>query len=193
VEQKNRAIEAASHDWILSIDADERLSEELVKCIQELEPEAQGVFGYSFPRLSWWMGRPIRHGSWYPDARVRLFDRRRARWGGRNPHDRVELEGPSARLDAVLIHHPYRDMGEHLRTIDRYTQISADTAIQAGLRAHCWDPVIRPALHFVKAILFKMGFLDGVRGWCLAVLGAAYVSLKWTRIYLADEPQDPSR
>jgi glycosyltransferase involved in cell wall biosynthesis len=187
VEQKNRAIREASHDWILSIDADERVSDELAALIQRLEPDSQIFAGYSFPRLSWWMGRPIRHGTWYPDARIRLFDRRRARWAGRNPHDRVELDGPGSRLKGVLLHHPYRDLGEHLRTIERYTRISADAAIQSGLRAHWWDPALRPYLHLVKAILFKMGFLDGVRGWCLAVLGAAYVSLKWTRIYLSDD------
>ena len=183
VAQKNRAVQAATYDWILSIDADERVSEELAESIQGLSVEDE-VAGYSFARLSWWMGRPIRHGAWYPDARVRLFDRRRARWVGQNPHDRVQLDGPSRRLRGRLLHDPYRSLGEHLRTIESYTRISAEEALASGRRAHWWDPVVRPFLHIVKALLLKMGFLDGIRGWCLAILGATYVSLKWTRIYL---------
>ena len=141
------------------------------------------------------MGRPIRHGAWYPDARVRLFDRRRARWAGQNPHDRVQLDGPSRSLKGRLLHDPYRSLGEHLRTIESYTRISAEEALTSGRRAHWWDPVIRPFLHIVKALLFKMGFLDGIRGWCLAILGATYVSLKWTRIYLGAraKSEDSSR
>ena len=183
VAQKNRAMELATHDWILSIDADERLSPELAGLIQSLDLGAGNVVGYRFPRLSWWMGRPIRHGAWYPDCRVRLFHRRCGRWVGRDPHDFVELDGNSQKLDASLFHHPYRNLQEHLQTIDRYTAQSASLAVQSGQRAHWWDIAIRPYLYIVKSILLKMGFRDGVRGWCLALLGAAYVALKWARIY----------
>ena len=184
VAQKNRAMVEARHDWILSIDADERVSKELAKQIQMLSLGDSGPAGYRFARLTWWMGQAIRYGAWYPDARVRLFDRRRARWSGRNPHDRIELTGPADKLAGELVHHPYRNLGEHFRTIDDYTRISAQEALKDGVRARFWDPLVRPLLHFVKAILLKLGFMDGIRGWCIAFLGATYVSVKWTRIYI---------
>ena len=184
IAQKNRALALASHDWVLSIDADERVSPALAAAIAAVRTGTPTVAGYQFARRNWILGEPLAHGNWYPDRRVRLFDRRRARWGGQDPHDRVLLDGPGAHLDGDLFHHPYRTLGEHLATIDRYTLIAAREACARGVRARIWDVALRPILHFVKAYLLRAGFLDGVRGLLMASLGAIYVLIKWTRIRL---------
>lgn len=182
VAQKARATAAASHDWVLSIDADERVPPALAAEITALRERGLAAAGYRLPRLSWWMGAPVRRGTWWPDARVRLFDRRRAAWGGLDPHDRVDCAGPVAALHAPLHHHPYRDLGEHLQTIDRYAAISAAAARAQGRRASALDVGLRPVAHLFKALILKGGVLDGPRGWALAWLGAAHCALKWLRI-----------
>jgi len=185
VAQKNRALEAASHDWVLSIDADEQVGGALAASIAQLRSAPPDHSGYRMSRLNWWMGRPLRHGTWYPDSRVRLFDRRRARWVGEDPHDLISLEGSEGRLAGDLVHHPYRNFAEHLQTIGRYSELAAASALAAGRRAHWWDVAFRPPLHIAKALLLRMGFLDGVRGLCVAWLGAAYVASKWGRMWWA--------
>jgi len=187
VAQKNRAVEWASHDWVLSIDADERVSPALGASIRAALEAGPGCAGFRFARLSTYLGKELRHGAWYPDARVRLFDRRCARWGGDDPHDRVEVDGAVRWLDGDLLHVPYRSLGEHLRTIDRYTAISAAGLRARGVRARWWDLTLRPLLHFVKSYLLRAGFRDGVRGLLVAALGALYVLLKWSRVRLGPE------
>jgi hypothetical protein len=134
------------------------------------------------------MGAPIRHGTWYPDRRLRLARRDRARWEGLDPHDRLAVDGPTGSLEGHLLHHPYRSLGEHLAVIDRYTAIASRALAESGVRAGPLDVLLRPVLHFVKAYLLKAGFRDGVRGICLAWLGACYVALKWGRRCLGDPP-----
>lgn len=187
VAQKNRALAEAAHDWVLSIDADEQVSPALAREIQHVLAAEPDVAGFSVPRLSWYLGAPLRHGLWYPDRRVRLFDRRRARWGGLDPHDLVEVDGPVQRLAGDLVHHPYRDLGEHLATIDRYTRTAAAGLRARGARAQWWDLLLRPPLHFVKAFLLRAGFRDGVRGLMVAALGAVYVLIKWSRVRLGGD------
>lgn len=187
VAQKNRALAACTHRWVLSIDADERVSPELAASLRQALQQQPDVVGFELTRLSWWQGAPIRHGTWYPDRRIRLVLRDAALWGGHDPHDRLSVSGPTARLTGDLHHHPYRSLSEHLSVIDRYTEIAAQALARAGRRAAWWDVALRPPLHIVKALLLKMGFLDGVRGLCLAWLGAAYVALKWGRRWLAQE------
>jgi hypothetical protein len=136
------------------------------------------------PRCSRYLGRWIRHGTWYPDWKLRLFDRRRGRWGGRDPHDRVELEGPTRRLAGELLHDPYRSFEEHLATIDRYTTTMADQLHAEGRRASLLDWVWRPPLRFLGFYLLRGGFLDGWRGLLLALLAAHYVRLKYAKLWL---------
>lgn len=184
VAQKNRALEASQHAWVLSIDADERVSPELAAAIALALEQEPAPDGFEISRLSYWQGAAIRHGTWYPDRRLRLVRRARARWGGQNPHDRLQVEGRTARLPGELLHHPYRSLSEHLGVIDRYTAIAAEALAAQGRRAGIGDLLLRPPLHIVKALLLRAGFLDGARGLCLAWLGATYVLLKWGRRYL---------
>ena len=184
VAQKNRGLAHARHDWVLSIDADEVVSPELAAEIVELLRCGPTQAGYRLRRLSWWAGQPIRHGLWFPDVRIRLVDRRRARWTGSDPHDRIELAGPAGDLRGLLEHHPFRSLSEHLATIDSYTATAAAGLLAGGRRVRLLDVVIRPFLHLMKALLLRAGFLDGVRGLMLAGLGASYVLLKWGRAWL---------
>lgn len=185
VAQKNRALGEVSHDHVLSIDADERVPAALAARITALQRTGWGErTGWSMPRLGWWLGQPLRHGTWYPDRRVRLVDRRVARWTGLDPHDHLQVDGPVGPLAEPLHHHPYRSLAEHLATIDRYTARHAETAVAAGVRARPWDLALRPPAHLLKALVLKGGVLDGPRGLAVAWLGAAHVQLKWLRIYL---------
>lgn len=183
--QKEFAVREAANDWVLSLDADERVSPELraeIVALREAGFPERG--GFSMPRCSRYLGRWIRRGTWYPDRQLRLFDRRRGRWGGLDPHDRVELEGPAGRLRGEILHEPYRSLAEHLQTIDRYTTIRADELHRAGARARLADLVLRPAVRFVRFYWLRLGFLDGWRGLLLAYLAAHYVRLKYAKLYV---------
>ena len=183
VAQKEFAIRAASNDWVLCLDADERISPSLRREIEEfLASGSGGTAGCSMPRLTNYLGKWIRHGGFYPDRKVRLFDRRRGRWGGVDPHDRVEIEGPVRRLSGEILHFPYRDLEEHLRTIDRYTDIMARELARRGRRARLWDPPLHGAVRFARFYLLKHGFLDGREGLLLARLAARYGYRKYAKL-----------
>lgn len=183
--QKEFATRLASNDWILSLDADERVSKRLREEIIALRRRGFGAkAGWRMPRVTEWRGRWIRHGTWYPDRQLRLFDRRRGRWGGYNPHDRYEIDGPVGKLGGEILHYTYRSFQEHLRTIDRYTEIMAQGLHDRGRRARLSDIVLRPALRFFRFYFLKLGFLEGWRGLCLAYLVAYYVRLKYVRLYV---------
>jgi glycosyltransferase involved in cell wall biosynthesis len=191
VAQKEFAIRAARHDWVLCIDADERISPELRREILELwNAGFPGRAGWRMPRLSFWLGRWMRHGAWYPDEQLRLFDRRRGRWGGNNPHDRVLLEGAPGKLKENLLHVPYRKLEEHLRTIDRYTTIMAEGMHARGVRARPSDLVLRPAARFFRSYVLKLGFLEGWRGLLQAYLAAHYGRMKYAKLYVMQQVEE---
>jgi glycosyltransferase involved in cell wall biosynthesis len=181
--QKQFAVEQATHDWILALDADERLSPELREEIISLRAAGfAGANGWSMPRLSHHLGIWIRYGSWYPNRQLRLFDRRRGRWGGRDPHDRWEMQGSEGRFRGDLLHIPYRSFEEHLQTLTQYASISAARMYEDGRRANILDLLVRPPLRFLRGFVFKRGFLLGRRGLTLAWLDARSVWLKYTRL-----------
>ena len=194
--QKEFAIRAARYDWVLCIDADERVSPTLQAEIAALAAGGfAGAAGWSVPRLSRYLGGWIRHGTWYPDRSIRLFDRRRWRFVP-NPsydlHERVVLDGPCGTLRHNLLHAPYRSLSEHLQTIDRYTTIMAQGLQERGRRASVSDLVLHPWASFAKSYVLKAGFLDGWRGLLLAYLEAHYVRLKYAKLLaLQRVPADP--
>jgi glycosyltransferase involved in cell wall biosynthesis len=185
VAQKEFAVRAARHDWVSCIDADERVSSELRAAI---EAAREGGFtaaaGYEVSRVSSYLGRRIRHGTWYPDWKLRLFDRRRGGWGGRDPHDHASVDGAVQRLAGELFHEPYRSFDEHLRTIDRYTTTMAEEMRAAGRRARLVDVILRPPARFLVFFVWRRGFLDGWRGLLLAYLAAHYVRLKYAKLWV---------
>lgn len=194
VAQKEFAVRAARHDWVLCVDADEVISPPLRAAIERLKADAlgpAGPAGYDFPRCTYYFGRWIRHGTWYPDRQLRLFDRRRGRWGGNDPHDRVELDGARASLAGDLLHWPYRDLSEHLATIDQYTTIMARGLFERGVRAGWGDLLLRPLVRFLRFYVLKLGFLEGWRGLWLACVAAHYVRLKYAKLLLLQAPPAP--
>jgi glycosyltransferase involved in cell wall biosynthesis len=197
VAQKNRAAGAAANDWVLSIDADERVDAGLRAAIERLRAAHQGgappVVGYEVPRSVFALGRWIRHGGWFPEWRLRLFDRRRARWGGADPHDRCETDGPTARLaGGYLEHHTWRSMEHWVARLNRYSTIAARGLHEQGRRAGLATLIFRPAFRFVRMYLLRLGFLDGAAGFQLARLEAFGVFLKYAKLRELERQAPPA-
>lgn len=183
--QKDFAAREAAHDWILSLDADERVSPELRDEILALRDRGfPGHAGWHMPRLSSYLGGWIRHGLWYPNRQLRLYDRRRGRWDEREPHPRVAVDGPVGRLAGDLLHLPYRSFSDHLSAVHKYTDTQARDLYARGRRARPWNLTLNPAFHFIRHYLLRLGFLDGWRGLVLAFVGAQYTQLKYVRILI---------
>ena len=174
--QKNYAAEAASHDWILSIDADERVTPALAAEIQALLGSTPSAPGYRIPRLTWYLGRWIRGTDWYPDYQLRLYDRRAGRWNGRRVHESVDLRGSPGVLANPLQHYAYRDISHHLTTIDRYTTLAADQWLAEG-RERTLETVVHPPLAFLRNYLLRGGIRDGAAGMLVSALNSYYVFL----------------
>ena len=183
IAQKEYAIRTARHEWVLCVDADERVSESLREEIRARQVEGfRGSAGYDMPRLSQYRGKWIHHGAWYPNRQLRLFDRRKGYWGGLNPHDRVILDGPVGGLRNDLLHMPYRTTSEQLQTIDEYTSIAARELLREGCPLAGLRLVFNPSFRVIRSLLLKLGFLDGRRGVALALMEARYARLKYRRL-----------
>jgi len=188
VAQKNRAVDAATHDWILSLDADERVDATLRERIEALRAQGLGRDGqpkaFEMTRKVHYLGRWILHGGWYPEWRTRLFDRRHARWGGVDPHDRVEPRGKVGRIrEGNLEHHTYRSIADHLRQMIRFSEAAAEEMYRAGRRHALFPLLVRPPFRFLRMYVLRLGFLDGMAGLVIAGLGAFSVFLKYARLW----------
>ena len=181
--QKNYAAEIASHDWILSVDADERVTPQLASEIQSLLSGTPAARGYRIPRVSHYLGRWIRSTDWYPDYQLRLYDRRAGRWNGRRVHESVSLDGRPERLRGELQHFPYRDIADHLATIDRYTTLAAAEWHADGRRASALEALVSPRLAFFRNYILRGGFRDGEAGLLVSVLNSYYVFLKYAKLW----------
>lgn len=183
IPQREASIAAASQDWVLCLDADERVSEALEAEIRALFTEGTpDAFGYELPRLAFHLGRWIRGGGWYPDAKMRLFDRRKAQNVGAEPHDRIVVEGAVRRLKADLLHYPYRDLQHHLQKMDRYTDTAAQSMFERGRRFASLRLCIMPPLSFLRSYLLRLGMRDGFAGMRLACLDARYEFLRYSKL-----------
>lgn len=182
IEQKNFALEQAAGDWALSLDADERVTPDLrAEILAAVAAPGPATAGFSMPRLSNYLGRWIRHSGWYPDRKLRLVRRGKGRWGGVNPHDRLEVDGAVVALHGDLRHYPYKDLSDHLRKIDSYTTIMAREKRRRGERALPRLVLDGPA-KFLKAYVLRAGFLDGWQGLVLAAMGSYYAFLKYAKL-----------
>lgn len=180
--QKNFAAECATHDWVLSIDADEALSEALEAEIWQIKKNGPRFDGYTMPRMAQYLGRWILHSGWYPDRKVRLFDRRKAKWQGEFVHESVRVAGTVGHLEANLLHFTCQSLSEHLRTMDRYTTLAAEQII-AEKRHIGWSRLILdPPWTFFRTYVVKAGFLDGVEGLVIANMAAFYNFLKYAKV-----------
>lgn len=183
IQQKNFAVEQASFDYVLSLDADERLDETLRKEISAIR-ERGDADGYVVSRLNNYCGKFVRYGEWNPDRKIRLWDRRKGRWAGENPHDRVVMaEGTSVkRLRGHLLHFTYRDLSQHLQQMIKFSDISAREAFGKGKRASIIHLTLYPFFIFIRSFVLKLGFLDGYHGYLVAVNGAYYRFLKYAKL-----------
>lgn len=183
VAQKNFAAEQASHDWILSVDADERVPVALAEEIRALLRVGPDAAGYRVPRVTYYLGRWIRTTDWYPDYQLRLYDRRRARWTGRHVHESVAADGPVGTLRHELLHYAYRDLSHHLQTMDRYTTLAARQMFEDGQRAAWYQIVGHPLAAFLRNYVLRGGFRDGHVGLIVSVMNAGYVGLKFAKLW----------
>jgi len=180
--QKNFGAEQASNDWILSIDADERPSVELAGEIMEWKRGQSESAARSMPRRVSYFGAWINHSGWYPDRKIRLFDRRVSYWQGDFVHESLIANVPVAQFQGDLLHFPYRDWADHLRRIDRYTQKASDAAHAAGKHGNPLMLLAGPPISFIRTFFLRLGFMDGWRGALIAYAGARYVFLRELRI-----------
>jgi glycosyltransferase involved in cell wall biosynthesis len=179
--QKNWAAEQANHDWILSLDADEALSEALEGEIWNLKKNGPKYDAYTMPRLAQYLGRWILHGGWYPDRKIRLYDRNKAKWVGDFVHESLHVHGRVGHLESNLLHFTCDSLSEHLRTMDRYTTLAAEELVSRKTPIGWRHLILDPAWTFTKTYFFQGGFLDGIEGLTIAYMAALYAFLKYAK------------
>jgi glycosyltransferase involved in cell wall biosynthesis len=183
VDQKNAALDLATHDWVLSLDADEWLDDALrADVARVVDGGAADVEGFALDRRSLYLGAWIDHCGWAPQWRLRLVRRGKGRWTGTDPHDRLEVQGRVARLSGRLGHRPYRDLADHVAKVNRYTDLMALRRREAGVRPPAFALLLRPPARFARMYLLRAGFLDGWRGLVVSGMGAYYVFLKYAKL-----------
>lgn len=182
--QKQFATDAASHDWVLCVDADERVTPALRA---EIEALRAGGFadasGWTIPRLTDYFGRFLRHGNAWPDRQIRLYDRRTARWVGYEVHEKIAVGGTVGALAGALEHYAYRSFDDHLARMDRYAALMATEMHRAGRRCGVLPVLFNPAWRLFRGLVIKGGLLDGWRGLMFHIVEAGYVRRKYLRLW----------
>ena len=181
--QRNHAASIASHDWILALDADERVSADLAAEIRGILAGTPAHAGYRAPRVTWYLGRWLRSTDWYPDYQLRLYDRRAGRWNGRRVHESVELCSAPGQLRHEIQHFAYRDLSQHLATIDRYTTLAAEQWMAEGRRTSAIGAAIHAPLAFLRNYILRGGIRDGSAGLLVSMLNSYYVFLKLAKLW----------
>ncbi len=179
--QKRYAVEQAAHDWVLCVDADERVSPELRSAI-ELALVAPAKAAYRFPRCNRFLGRYLRHGEGYPDWSLRLFDRRRARWSDDAVHEKVLTDAAVGTLTGDLLHDSAETLDAYLAKQNRYTTLAAQQAFDAGRRANALQLLLSPLVRFVKFYFFRLGLLDGLPGLIHILIGCGNSFAKYAKM-----------
>lgn len=189
--QKDFCVRQARHDWVLCVDADERVSDALRSAIEQARDAGfAGHHGYRFARLSDYFGRFLRHGNAYPDRVLRLFDRRHGGWrGSREIHEAARVEGRTGTLPGDLIHYPYRSLQQQLAKTERYARMMAEHEFARGRRATLGKLVLAPAWRFWRGYLLRGGFRDGWHGLVYAYVRANYVRQKTIMLWMLQQGQ----
>jgi glycosyltransferase involved in cell wall biosynthesis len=180
--QRNVAVDAARYDWVIALDADERVATPLREEIQGRRARGFDCAGYRIPRVAFYLGRWVRATDWYPDPQVRLFDRRQARWEGVHVHESVRVRGKVGRLRSDMEHHPYLDIGDHMKKIDRYTTLWAQQAFEAGRRTSIPEMAGNGLWTFLRNYVLKRGFVLGSAGFTISVLNSYYSYTKLAKL-----------
>jgi len=179
--QKQFAVEAASHDWVLCLDADERVSRELQAAI-EIALKSPSHVAFRFPRCNRFLGRYLRYGEGYPDWSLRLFDRRQARWSDDAVHEKVLTKGEIGTLKGDLLHDSAESLAAYLTKQNRYTTLAAEMAVAAGKRAGIGRIVGSPLVRFLKFYLIRQGFRDGLPGLIHIAIGCFNSMMKYAKM-----------
>lgn len=192
--QHNFADSLCTHDWVLVLDADERLTPELSAALQQLRQQGGAdADGYRMARRAWYLGRWIRHSGWYPDWQTRLYRRARTRWEGEPPHEAPKVAGRVATLPGDLLHYTRRNLREHAAVMNVYTDLASSAHRRDGKRVSNWDLISNPPWTFLSTYIFKQGFRDGWPGVVIAYLAAAYVLLKQAKQLEAERVADGNK
>jgi len=193
IEQKNRAMERCTHPWVLSLDGDEVLSPELVEQIEALRYRGPLAQAYAFNRRNRYAGRWLRYGGWYPDRKIRLWDRRHGRWGGDNPHDQVLMKpgAQTARLIGDILHFTYETPEDHLRQVQNFALKSAKAQYERGRRISAIQSQLGPWSVWIRDYVLKGGFLDGRQGFQAARASALYQQLKYAELRRLQKDPSP--
>lgn len=181
IEQKNFAVSKASHEWIISLDCDERLTEELQQSILTIKDRLEQADAYCMPRKTFYIYRWLNH-CWYPDIKTRLFNKNTARWGGTNPHDRIITDGNNImQLKGDIQHYSFDSVSAHLSTIDKFTEIGATELIKNKKQFSIFSPFTHSLWMFIKMYFIKRGFLDGFAGLLASTLSFMHVFIKYSK------------
>ena len=185
--QRQFAMEQARSEWVLHLDADERVSDLLSQEIRiELSKEPLEEAGFSMPRKTRYLGRWILHGGWYPDRKIRLVRRKLSHCRGDGLHDHIEVSGSVKPFVHPIHHYTYRHLSDHLKTIDEFSSVSLDDPSIQSSRLPALQMIVRPIVKFVSCYLLKQGFRDGIPGLIISVNSAFYVFLKHAKIWERD-------
>ncbi len=189
IDQKRYALEQAGHEWVVFVDADERMSPGLIREVQEELAGDSGEWdGYYFPRHVYYLGRWVLHGEWYPDYKLRLFRKRCGSIRGVEPHDRVALEGRTRRLRSPLWHFTYRSIGDQVDRINDFSSISAEVMEDEGTRFSMLALLGRPAAAFIRGYFLRRGFRDGIPGLIVAFSISFGVFVKYAKLWERRHP-----
>jgi glycosyltransferase involved in cell wall biosynthesis len=184
IEQKRRCVEQATHEWVLIIDPDEVVTSDLATSIRRaVEGAEETCDGFLLNRITYHLGRWIRHGDFYPDWKLRLFRPAHASWVGRNPHGRIQVEGRVDRISGELRHYSYRDLADQISRIQFFSGEAAAALRAEGHVPRIQDLVLRPPARFLRAYLLKLGFLDAFPGFAIAAATAFSVFLKYAKLW----------
>ncbi len=179
--QKNFASEQARHDWILSLDADEELSADAQAAVARWKASEPAAAGYRFARRAHYLGRWILHSGWYPDYKLRLFDRHRGRWQGDYVHESVVVAGPVETLAGEILHYTCDSLAEHRSRIEFYTDLAAREMYERGERVGFLRRQLTPPWVFFSTYFLRLGVLDGYPGFLIARMAARYVRRKYSK------------
>lgn len=179
--QKQFAVDAATHDWVLCLDADERVSPALQASIETALQRPSGA-AFRFPRCNRFLGRYLKHGEGYPDWSLRLFDRRQARWSNDAVHEKVETTAAIGQLSGDLLHDSAESLASYLTKQNRYTTLAADMALAAGKRASVGRIAFSPLVRFIKFYLIRQGFRDGLPGLIHIAIGCFNSFIKYSKM-----------
>ncbi len=181
-DQKNFGNSQASYPWILSLDADERLSPELKEEILRIKKRETDCSAFSIPRRVFYLGKWIRHSGWYPDRKIRLFRKDSARWEGEYVHERLLVEGKVEKLKEPIYHFTYRNIQDHLERINVFSELGARKLYAEGKKCHFYHLVFLPFFRFFNSYLLKAGFLDGFAGFIVSVLNGYSIFIRYAKL-----------